>query len=111
LILLFSFSLLHDWSISTFVVVKTGSVALDVNCVKIRVHRRRAVMEVPALVKVPISNAAAQWVFKASNATKNAVEHVSIRQHRAVMVVHVKRHQRVLTFACAVLAIEETSVN
>ena len=83
----------------------------DVNYVKTRAHRRRAVMEVFAPVKVPISNAAVQLASKANNATKNAAELVNILQHHAVMAVHVKRHQRVLTFACVVLAIEETSVN
>ena len=88
-----------------------ASVDLAVNCVKILAHLRHAVMEVPALVKVPISNAAAQWASKENNATKNAVVHVSIHQHHAVMVVHVTRHQKEPTFAYAVLAIEETSVN
>lgn len=111
MILLFSFSPLRDWSISTFAVVKTASVDLDVNCVKTRAHLRRVVMEVSALAKVPISNAAVQLASKANNATKNVAEHVSILQHHVVMVVHVKRHQRVLTFACVVLDIEETSVN
>jgi hypothetical protein len=111
LILQFLFSLLRDWKISSFAAAKTVSADLDVNCDKILAHLLRAVTEALAPAKDPISSAAVRWVSRANNATKNAAGHASIRHHHAAMADHVKKHKKELTFACAGLDIEGTSVS